>query len=412
MDSTLAATASQWVTETNSALNIHLGNADTAEAVLQALEKDAAADANQDSADEEEEEESGADIIQFHPAFTYPIYGEHERVFGYKGLAINLHYAAGSLATYVDVRYKKNISAMESSLPIQLRADDVETPLLQVLSDSAMCRTKEEFASRVVKDTERFEPPGRKIHEYTRESIQYEVYLGDFSSEVVRRYHERMQTFALFFIEGAQFIDATDERWKIYMVFEKLVLEGHATACYSLVGFTTVYGFYHWPDMKRMRISQFLILPPYQNMGHGSALYRVVYGELVRDSKIVDLTVEDPSAVFDDMRDLCDLRYLLAQNAFDGITAPVSLAEIKKLGIRYKLARRQITRCLEIALLRQLAVKKDPNAYSEYRLFVKRRIYAQNSDLMSSMDADEKKQRVRDTYKGVEEDYHRIIALI
>ncbi|KAJ2879102.1 histone acetyltransferase 1, partial [Coemansia asiatica] len=125
MDPSLAATASQWATETNSALYIQLGNADTADAVLKALEKNVA-EIKQEADDEDNEDdgEDGADVIQFHPAFTYPIYGEHERVFGYKGLSINLHYAAGSLATFVEVKFQKIITAMESSLPIPLRADN------------------------------------------------------------------------------------------------------------------------------------------------------------------------------------------------------------------------------------------------------------------------------------------------
>ncbi|KAJ2841929.1 histone acetyltransferase 1, partial [Coemansia erecta] len=388
-------------------------SADTADAVLKALEKNVA-EIKQEADDEDNEDdgEDGADVIQFHPAFTYPIYGEHERVFGYKGLSINLHYAAGSLATFVEVKFQKIITAMESSLPIPLRADNVETPLIQVLSQPALCQSKQEFANRVAQDTEQFRPPGKKIHEYVRDSILYEVYKGDFSMAAVRQYHERMQTFVLFFIEGAQFVDMGDERWTVYMVFEKLHLEGRSSACYNLVGFTTVYGFYHWPDMRRMRISQFLVLPPYQNMGHGSALYKAVFADISNDLRIVDLAVEDPSAAFDDMRDLCDLRYLLKHNAFEGLRAPVALADVKKLGAKYKLARRQITRCLEIALLRQLDLVRDPEGYREYRLFVKRRIYAQNADQMAGMDADEKKQRVRDAYAAVEEDYHRIIASI
>jgi len=29
-------------------------------------------------------------IEPFHPTFTYPIFGEHEKIFGYKGLNINV----------------------------------------------------------------------------------------------------------------------------------------------------------------------------------------------------------------------------------------------------------------------------------------------------------------------------------
>ena len=38
---------------------------------------------------------------------------------------------------------------------------------------------------------------------------------------------------------------------------------------YSIVGYTTVYGFYAYPDKLRPRLSQLLILPQFQRKGHG-----------------------------------------------------------------------------------------------------------------------------------------------
>ncbi|KAJ2109475.1 histone acetyltransferase 1, partial [Coemansia sp. RSA 921] len=104
MDSELAA-ASQWATESNAAVFIRLISGETESGVVQAM--------NSEEGDEEENEEGeGADVIEFHPEFTYPIYGEHERIFGYKGLSINLNYAAGSLATYFNIKYTKRIEQM------------------------------------------------------------------------------------------------------------------------------------------------------------------------------------------------------------------------------------------------------------------------------------------------------------
>ncbi|KAJ2580245.1 histone acetyltransferase 1, partial [Coemansia sp. RSA 1836] len=98
MDADLAASASKWAAESNSAVFIQLVSGETVEGVLRALDTDLSQDVDEEEEDDEEEE-GGADVIQFHPTFTYPIYGEHERVFGYKGLRISLSYAAGSLAT-------------------------------------------------------------------------------------------------------------------------------------------------------------------------------------------------------------------------------------------------------------------------------------------------------------------------
>ena len=38
---------------------------------------------------------------------------------------------------------------------------------------------------------------------------------------------------------------------------------------FSIAGFTTTYNFYAYPDKTRLRVSQMLILPPYQRKGHG-----------------------------------------------------------------------------------------------------------------------------------------------
>ncbi|KAI8319899.1 acyl-CoA N-acyltransferase [Martensiomyces pterosporus] len=370
---------------------------------------------------EEGDDEQGADVIQFHPVFTYPIYGEQERVFGYKGLRINLYYAAGSLSTYFHVEYKKRVDGMETSLPMQLKSDDVDTPMREVLSKAAICNSAEEFAERVSRDTREFRPLGKKVHEYRRDDTQgdaggsngdvvYEIYDNTFTSEEFREYHRRLQTFVLFYIEGAQFVDDTDDRWRIFTVFERLVLNGITS--YTLVGYCTMYQFFHWPDRKRPRISQFLILPPFQGQGHGSDLYRYIYHMVLTDPQYVDLTVEDPSEAFDDMRDRGDMRYLLKQNAFDGLTPPVSQEKLRDMQGKYKISKRQMARCVEMGILKSLDKSKQHGVYQQYRLFVKRRIYAQNTDLLSGLDDEEKKKKVAESFAAVEDDYHRILSLL
>ncbi len=43
------------------------------------------------------------------------------------------------------------------------------------------------------------------------------------------------------------------------------------------VGFCTLYTFYAYPDRKRFRLSQILVLPPFQHHGVGAALLRAAY---------------------------------------------------------------------------------------------------------------------------------------
>lgn len=66
---------------------------------------------------------------------------------------------------------------------------------------------------------------------------------------------------------------------------------------YHSVGYITVYRFFNYPDKFRKRISQVLILPPYQRAGHASALLNTIYNNSKED-KIRDITVESPSPDF------------------------------------------------------------------------------------------------------------------
>lgn len=46
-------------------------------------------------------------LSTFHPQFTYPIFGEEERIFGYQGLRIALQFAAHDLRSNVQISYDK-----------------------------------------------------------------------------------------------------------------------------------------------------------------------------------------------------------------------------------------------------------------------------------------------------------------
>lgn len=53
----------------------------------------------------------------------------------------------------------------------------------------------------------------------------------------------------------------------------------------------------------------------------------------------------------------------------------------------------------------------DKVAYTAFRLTVKRRLYLFNKEMLSQVeDATERKAKLHETYQGVEEDYHRLIA--
>jgi histone acetyltransferase 1 len=141
------------------------------------------------------------------------------------------------------------------------------------------------------------------------------------------------------------------------------VVEGESEAwTYHFLGYSSLYPFYCFPEKVRMRLSQFVILPPWQGLGHGctfllfplppsirrinvssslspsrfhiirtrtfhpaptqthhahvAALYTAIYALTLARPEIAELTVEDPAEAFEDLRDRNDLRMLVAHPLF------------------------------------------------------------------------------------------------
>jgi histone acetyltransferase 1 len=208
----------------------------------------------------------------------------------------------------------------------------------------------------------------------------------------------------------------------------------------------------------RSRISQFLILPPFQNSGLGSLLYSSIYEYYLSHPQTVEITVEDPNESFDDLRDLNDLKYLRENEpeflalrintsvqvsrkgkGFGGkakaSVVPVGqildLPTIDSLRHRTKLAPRQFQRLVEMHLLslipssirRSLLHENPPSGLSEketreweheYRLWglvVKQRLYRHNRDMLMQLEARERVEKLEEAAGNVELDYGRLLGI-
>ena len=63
-------------------------------------------------------------LSSFHPQFTYPIFGDEERIFGYQNLKLNLRFAAHDLRPNLEVLYDKKFKAVGDT-----KATDIEETL-------------------------------------------------------------------------------------------------------------------------------------------------------------------------------------------------------------------------------------------------------------------------------------------
>lgn len=293
----------------------------------------------------------------------------------------------------------------------------------------------------------------------------------------------RMQIFISFFIEGGTPLSLDDAEWtmalwQVFFVYEKLPLPSDAPATaspYSLAGYCTTYRFTtpvssslshestntstkNVTDFSslsldnsdlphRARISQFLILPPHQKLGLGSILFETITQTFLSDPACYEITVEDPSEAFDDLRDFCDFKRLSNNGVLSQIKMNSDIdpkLSAKKIGVRVptaqlldvpllenlrlknKLAPRQFWRLVElyllstiphsvrtsgVARLTQKARTKDPadRKYYYWRLLVKQRIYRKNKDTLIQLDRLERIEKVEEAVGEQAGDYERLL---
>jgi len=91
------------------------------------------------------------------------------------------------------------------------------------------------------------------------------------------------------------------------------------------------------PSECRLRLSQFIILPPFQAAGHGGRFYDIILKNARHDPKVQEISVEDPSDAFEDLRDRRDLAFLEGNKVFEGIKAPAPKQWVEQTRKQYKM---------------------------------------------------------------------------
>ncbi|KAM8934620.1 histone acetyltransferase type B catalytic subunit [Pelodytes ibericus] len=325
--------------------------------------------------------------MTFNPEYSHQLFGDDEVAFGYKGLQILLYYSAGSLSTMFRMQYSAKVNDKFDSV----QADDVESKIRDIVP-AGFCTGTDDFISLLEKEVN-FKPFGTIVHTYTvhneeaGEDITYQICKADMTCPGFREYHERLQTFLMWFIETANYIDVDDERWDYFLIFEKYNKD--STTLFATVGYMTIYNYYVYPDKTRPRVSQMLILPPFQGEGHGAQLLETVHRYYISTPNILDITAEDPSENFVRLRDyvlvkLCqDLPCFSPEKLHSGFSQEMVTEAQQKL----KINKQHTRRVYEILRLRATDLS-DAEKAREYRLEVKKRLvgpYKKNQRELAKM---------------------------
>jgi histone acetyltransferase 1 len=336
-----------------------------------------------------------------------------------------------------------------------------------------------------------WKPPGELMNSFSVHGKQYEIWKSPLGDDKARRIWQNMRILVLLFIEGATTEGLDDEetldRWSLYLLYDVTPLSNASATPYTLAGFSTSYRSWIFPTFdimratkqlpspppeangeaqkytpprltqdpetflfnekvnrletsSRERISQFLILPPYQGQSLGSRLYDVIFQDLVKKPFIYEIPVEDPSEAFDAMRDYSDIVYLRKIPAFQSLSVasglpPESLrkdspiprnqilgngADLEKLRIATKIVSRQFYRMVELHTLSTIpssnrsraritrkgkSSNENDRKYYFWRLALKHRIYGQNADALDQMEVPEKVDKLEAAVDNQQEEY-------
>lgn len=307
----------------------------------------------------------------FHPDLCHQVFGESESIYGYRNLRLRIFYDANTFQSFVDFSFDDKIKAEKHTQP----ADDILEKLDRWLPDN-FYKEKDQFV-KYLNNRKLIKPFGQKIASYslkTPTKKQYEVYYSTGKEAGFTALHERMETMIVWYIDAANYIDSEDEKWRFYVIYEKD--ESMSSTKYYAVGYCTVYEYFFYPVSQRYRISQFIVFPPYQNMGIGTELLRTVYKDLCNINNIFDITVEDPSDKFQIMRDFVDCTNCATLTRFQKpyIKGALSREAIDQARSKFKINEKQCRRVYEI--LRLMNTDEDKNEFMDYKLLVKSRLNA------------------------------------
>uniref|UniRef100_A0A0K8TT35 Histone acetyltransferase type B catalytic subunit n=1 Tax=Tabanus bromius TaxID=304241 RepID=A0A0K8TT35_TABBR len=323
----------------------------------------------------------------FHPEMAHQIFGETERIFGYKDLRIDIMYLAGPMKVYVGMRTSQ---CVKDFIGCNMKADDVIGAIVAKFPSGGYYTNIDEYLNQIEKAND-FKPYGEKLQEFIVEDCDgiertFEMYRCDVTMPEFFPFFERLQTFILWFIDAASYVEVDDPQWMYFVCYEKFKnVDGNTQ--FATVGYTTLYQYYAYPEHIRPRISQMLVLPPFQKMGIGAKFIESIYQYYKKNDKILDITVENPSSDFQRIRCFVDAKLCMQLPCFskevikNGYTK--EMADVAKKN--FKINTMQARRVYEVIRLYYTNVHNEKD-YRDYRLEVKKRLNMQYEKEMKSIE--------------------------
>lgn len=159
------------------------------------------------------------DELAFHPLMAHQIFGESESIFGYQGLKVSILYTAGPLHIYLGIQYDEKVDQLSKG---EIKADDVVATIAEKLPDGCYFVNMDEFLKTLDK-ADKFQPFGEKLAEYKHTSEEggderhFDIYFCNYKYPSFLKFFSRLQTFVLWFVDAASYIDVDDPQWSYFI---------------------------------------------------------------------------------------------------------------------------------------------------------------------------------------------------
>ncbi|KAJ3435808.1 mob kinase activator-like [Anaeramoeba flamelloides] len=215
-----------------------------------------------------------------------------------------------------------------------------------------LLNSRYEFDSKVDNQINtQWKPPGKSILTYKLpllqennplSNLQFEVFSGNFQDNVFKKYFHSIEHILVWFNSQVKFLDLKDNSWTIYLLFEKTAHknernkatkrgkknkkrkeekgeekekecyekeghEGDSKIIYTLAGIATSYRYFKYPDSFRLRLNNFIVLPPYRSRQNKFNFLTAIYLDPLKDPKVKEITSEINSPAFSSIRTQLDL---------------------------------------------------------------------------------------------------------
>ncbi|XP_053681272.1 histone acetyltransferase type B catalytic subunit [Anopheles nili] len=331
------------------------------------------------------------DELVFSADMAHQIFGESESIFGYRDLKIDIMASAGPLDLYFDISYTKKVEELHTE---GLKADDVEKSLANLVENGCYYTNLSEFKRVIASKAETFQPLGTKVDEFrypvdgqarsTQAATRtFEVYVSGAEDTEYMKFHTRLELFSFFYIDGFSRVEI-DPLWLFFTIYERYgtdnnngsITENTSQPRYATVGYVSVYQYYSYPNKIRPRVSQILILPPFQKLGIATRLIKhTTYEYFRKKDNVTDITFEEPIEAIQHIRSLIDTKRCKELSAFarDKLLAGFSREMLRQARENYLINPKQCRVVYEILRLGVTDIDNEEQ-YRAYRIEVKKRL--------------------------------------